>query len=227
MIVKRSIEAHEAASRSRLRFAIPKGALFSGAVDVLSRIGVDTRGLEESGRQLIVVTDDFEFVISKPSDIPIYVATGAADVGIAGADVLAELQVDVVEILDLGFGACKMVVAEPLVPREDPQQVYEHLGVIRVATKYPRITERHYSRKGVQVEVVKLNGNIEIAPLIGMADQIVDITQTGTTLRKNDLRIVEDVMFASARFIANPGSLRTRSLQVGELVQALGGLKVQ
>lgn len=193
-----------------LRVAVPKGALFAGSVDALRAAGLDVTGLADPGRQLIITTHDTEFIIAKPSDVPVYVAYGAADCGIAGRDVLVEAALDVVELVDLGFGACRFVVAE----RKDAPDLaerYRHLGVVRVATKYPRIAEAHFAAKGIQVEVVKLYGNIELAPLIGIADVIVDITATGTTLRENNLRIVEDVLPSTARFVANPAALRTES----------------
>ncbi len=191
-----------------LRIAVPKGALFAGSVDVLRVAGLDVTGLADPGRQLILTTGDTEYIIAKPSDVPVYVAYGAADCGIAGRDVLVEAALDVVELVDLGFGACRFVVAEPE-DAPDLAERYKHLGVVRVATKYPRIAEAHFAAKGVQVEIVKLYGNIELAPLIGIADVIVDITATGTTLRENRLRIVEDVLPSTARFIANPAAVRT------------------
>lgn len=227
MIARRSTSATENGSRARLRMAIPKGALFPDAIRMLTAAGVDVGDLANAGRQLIVRTDEMEFVIGKPTDIPVYVAYGAVDVGFAGKDVLVEADLDVVEMLDLGFGACRFVVAE----REDAsatiEEHYRHLGVIRVATKYPRIAEEYFAGRGVQVEIVKLNGNIEIAPLIGIADQIVDITATGTTLRENHLRIVDDVLASSARFVANPVSLRTESARVTELARRLSEVGLQ
>lgn len=211
-------------ARARVRLAVPKGALFAESVGLLRAAGVDVGTLAEPGRQLVVVTDEFEFIIGKPSDIPVYVASGAADVGIAGKDVLAELELDVVEMVDLGIGGCRFVVAELEDSADAVREAYRHLGVIRVATKYPRVTERHFAAKGVQVEIIKLNGNIEIAPLIGIADQVVDITQTGTTLRENRLVIVEDVMDSTARFIANPAALRTDSARVTGLAHRLAGV---
>lgn len=211
----------DASGDAKLRFAIPKGALLKDSIAVLEAIGVDTGDLADSGRQLIIRTPEIDFIIGKPSDIPIYVASGAADVGISGKDVLAELDLDVVEMVDLGFGGCRFVVAEPEGAHASIEEQYAHLGVIRVATKYPRVTEQYFAERGVQIEIVKLNGNIEIAPLIGIADQVVDITQTGTTLRENKLKIVADVMDSTARFIANPVSLRTRGERVMELVDGL------
>jgi len=227
MMVKRSAQATGSGTRERLKFAIPKGVLLEETLKTLPRAGVDTRVIAESGRQLVIATDRFEFIIGRPSDIPVYVASGAADLGIAGKDVLAELDLDVAEVVDLEFGECWMVVAEPKNKRECVEEVYAHLGVIRVATKYPNIAERHFANRGVQIEVVKLSGNIEIAPLIGIADQIVDITQTGTTLRDNDLVIVDKVMRSSARLIANPGSLCTRSEAMAEVISRLSAKPLQ
>lgn len=210
-----------------LRIAVPKGALFADCVSRLEAAGVEVGTLAEPGRQLVIRTPGYEFIIGKPTDIPVYVASGAADVGIAGKDVLEESDLDVVEMLDLGFGECRFVVAEPEDAHASIEELYRHLGVIRVATKYPRVTEAHFAAKGIQIEVVKLNGNIEIAPLIGIAEQVVDITQTGTTLRENRLRIVEDVMDSSARFIANPAALRTDTERVTGLVHRLSAASLQ
>ena len=210
----------------RLRMAIPKGALFEGSLRVLRAAGVDIGALADPGRLLIVDTDEIRFIIGKPTDIPAYVAYGAADVAIAGADVLAEAALDVAELADLRFGACRFVVAEREGSSAEIADSYRRLGVVRVATKYPRITEAYFADRGVQVEIVKLHGNIELAPLIGLADQVVDITATGTTLRDNHLRIVDEVMASSARFVANPVAVRIDSQRVmdlaGRLARAAG-----
>ncbi|MBS3956081.1 MAG: ATP phosphoribosyltransferase [Clostridiales bacterium] len=208
-------------------FAVPKGALFDDSLRVLRSAGVDVGRLAEAGRQLIVTAGEIEFVIAKPTDIPAYVAYGGVDVGIVGKDTLVEAGLALVEMLDLGFGECRFVVAEPCDSEAEVARHYRHLGVIRVATKYPRITERHFAAKGVQVEIVKLHGNIEIAPLIGLADQIVDITATGTTLRENNLRIVEDVLPSTARFVANPASLRTDSARITDLAERLAAVGLE
>jgi ATP phosphoribosyltransferase regulatory subunit len=201
--------------------AVPKGALFRGSVALLERAGVEVGGLADPGRQLIIDTDEVRFIIGKPTDIPSYVAYGAADVGISGADVLVEAALDVAEVSNLRFGACRFVVAEREGSTEGVEQSYRRLGVIRVATKYPRIAEAHFAARGIQVELVKLHGNIELAPLIGLADRIVDITATGTTLRENGLRIVEDVMGSTARFIANPVAMRIDAERVTDLARRL------
>jgi ATP phosphoribosyltransferase regulatory subunit len=209
-----------------LRIAIPKGALFADSVRVLGAVGFDVEALADPGRQLIIATPEAEFVIGKPTDIPIYVAYGGADCGIVGKDVLVEEALDVVEMVDLGFGGCRFVVAEPESRAGEAAESYRRLGVIRVATKYPGIAQAHFDEKGVQVELVKLHGNIELAPLIGIADQIVDITATGTTLRQNGLRIVEDVLASTARFVANPVAIRIDG-RVTELAKSLSVLPVE
>ena len=204
-----------------LRMALPKGALYADSVALLARAGLDVTGLADPGRQLTLRAGDVEYIIGKPTDIPAYVAYGGVDVAIAGKDSLLESALDVVEMVDLGFGACRFVVAEPENVQRSVAELYRHLGVIRVATKYPRITEAHYASRGLQVELVKLSGNIELAPLIGLADQIVDITATGRTLAENGLRIVDEVLASTARFVANPVSLKTDSERVTGIAEAL------
>jgi ATP phosphoribosyltransferase regulatory subunit len=209
-----------------LRVAIPKGALFEGCVGVLRDAGLEVGALADPGRQLIVRTPEVEYIIGKPTDIPVYVAYGAADCGIGGKDVLVEAGLDVVELVDLEFGACRFVVAESENATAAVSERARHLGVVRVATKYPNITQSHFDARGIQVELVKLNGNIELAPLIGIADYIVDITATGTTLRENRLRIVDEVMDSTARFVGNPAAVRTDP-RVIELANALSVLSVE
>jgi len=201
--------------------AIPKGSLYAESIALLERAGQDVTGLKDPGRQLTMTAGGIEYIIGKPTDIPVYVAYGAVDVAIAGKDTLLESNLDVVEMADLGYGACRFVVAEPEDAPRSIAEIYRHLGVIRVATKYPRITEAHYAARGLQVEIVKLSGNIELAPLIGLADQVVDITATGRTLLDNHLRIVEEVLGSTARFVANPVSLKTDSARVTGLATAL------
>jgi ATP phosphoribosyltransferase regulatory subunit len=145
----------------------------------------------------------------RPTDAPVFAAYGGVDCAICGRDSLDEAALELVELADLGFGACRFVVAEPAATSGTAVAAYERLGVMRIATKYPRITQRYYDSKGVQVEVVKMHGNIELAPLCGMAERIVDITATGATLRENNLVVVDEVMSSTARFIGNPASVRT------------------
>ena len=203
-----------------LRVAVPKGSLNAGAIACLAAAGLDVTDLDKPGRQLIISNPGVDYVIVRPTDAPVFVALGAADCGICGKDSLLEASPEVVELVDLGFGACRFVVAEPEGASEAVEEHYRTLGSIRVATKYPNITRAHYAKTGTQVEIVKLHGNIELAPLTGMAERIVDITATGTTLRENKLRIVEEVLSSTARFFANTCAFRTDG-RIVDLAEAL------
>lgn len=203
-----------------LRIAVPKGALNAGSIAALAAAGLDVTGLDDPGRQLIISNPGVDYVIVRPTDAPVFVELGAADCGICGKDSLLEAEAEVMELVDLGFGGCRFVVAEPAGAREAVEERYRRLGSIRVATKYPRIAAAHYAKRGMQVDIVKLHGNIELAPLTGMAERIVDITATGTTLRENNLVVVEDVLPSTARFFANACSFRTDS-RIVKLAAAL------
>lgn len=192
-----------------LRIAVPKGSLNAGAISCLKACGLDTSGLDDSGRQLIIRNPGVEYVIVRPSDAPAFVESGAADCGICGEDSLLEAQPDVVELVDLKFGACRFIVAEPEGAAQANAEHYRRLGSLRVATKYPRIAAAHFAKRGTQVEIVKLHGNIELAPLTGMAECIVDITATGRTLRENNLVVTDEVLSSTARFFANVSAFRT------------------
>ncbi|WP_165061343.1 ATP phosphoribosyltransferase [Adlercreutzia sp. ZJ154] len=203
-----------------LRIAVPKGALNEQAINCLEACGLNVDELRNPGRQLVIKASGVEYIIVRPSDAPAFVASGAADCGICGRDSIDEAALSVVELSDLRFGGCRFVVARPEGSAKAIAERYRRLGSIRVATKYPRITLGHYAKTGMQVEIVKLNGNIELAPLTGIAECIVDITATGTTLRQNKLEIVEDVLDSTARFFANPCALRTDS-RIVELARKL------
>lgn len=198
-----------AVDRKPLRIAVPKGSLNADAIDVLAEAGLDVSGLDHPGRTLIIRNPGVEYIIVRPSDAPVFVETGAADCGICGEDSLLETESDVVELSDLRFGACRFIVAEPAGAADATAEHYRRLGSIRVATKYPRIARAHFARRGTQVEIVQLHGNIELGPLTGMSECIVDITATGTTLRENDLVITDEVLSSTARFFANVASFRT------------------
>ena len=201
-----------------LRVAVPKGSLNPDSIAALQRAGLDTTGLEHPGRLLRISNPGVEYIIVRPSDAPVMVSLGAADCGICGKDSLIEADVDVVELVDLTFGACRFVVAEPALAAGVAEERYQRLGTFRVATKYPRIARDFYAKRGMQVEIVKLQGNIELAPLTGIAERIIDITATGTTLRENNLVIVDEVCASTARFFANVCSFRTDS-RVAQLAQ--------
>ncbi len=212
-----SVAAPAAAARP-LRVAVPKGSLNPDSIAALQRAGLDTTGLEHPGRLLRISNPGVEYIIVRPSDAPVMVSLGAADCGICGKDSLIEADVDVVELVDLTFGACRFVVAEPALVTDVAEERYQRLGSFRVATKYPRIARDFYAKRGMQVEIVKLQGNIELAPLTGIAERIIDITATGTTLRENNLVIVDEVCASTARFFANVCSFRTDS-RVAQLAQ--------
>lgn len=203
-----------------LRIAVSKGSLFGDAVELLTEAGLDTTGLADPGRRLIISNPGVDFIIVRPTDAPVFVTYGGADCGICGKDTLVEAGLSVMELVDLKFGYCRFIVAEPEERRGVAEENYERLGVLRIATKYPNITRAFFEEKGVQVDVIKMHGNIELAPLVGMADRIVDITATGTTLRENNLRIVDEVLSSTARFIANSASVRT-DVRVRELAARL------
>ena len=208
-------EAMEAAAAQKqaadrpLRIAVPKGSLNPDSIEALASAGLDVTGLDNPGRSLIISNPGVDYIIVRPSDAPIFVETGAADCGICGEDSLLETETDVVELVDLRFGACRFIVAEPEGAAERTAEHYRQLGSIRVATKYPRIARAHFARRGTQVEIVELHGNIELGPLTGMSECIVDITATGTTLRENNLVITDEVLSSTARFFANVASFRT------------------
>jgi ATP phosphoribosyltransferase len=198
---------------------VPLGALFPGSVEALEAAGVDVAPLRDLGRRLVVTAaDGTTFITTRPSDVPTYVEAGAADIGIVGKDVLHERGPDVYELLDLGFGGCRMVYATR--EGEDPTPAaLEHLGVVRVATKYPVSATEHFTRTGRQTEVVKVNGSVELAPLVGLAHGIVDLVATGRTLRENGLVEREQIFDSSARLIANRVS---QTLRAGELEEVVG-----
>lgn len=203
-----------------LRIAVPKGSLKDNAIATLEAAGLDVTGLADAGRTLMLRNGDVEYLFVRPTDAPVFVALGAADCGICGEDSLIEASPDVVELADLKFGGCRFVVAESAGTTEAVESRYRKLGSIRVATKYPNITRSYYAKMGMPVEIVKLHGNIELAPITGMAERIIDITATGTTLRENNLVVVDDVLASTARFFANPCSYRTNP-RVGQLADVL------
>jgi ATP phosphoribosyltransferase len=219
------VSSEVAASRARadgpLRLAVPRGALFGETLDVLDAAGVDTSPLRGDSRSLIFETEGMTLVTMRPSDVPTYVEAGAADVGITGKDVLLEQSDRVVyELLDLGFGRCRMVLAGR---RGDtrPGEAQRRLGMMRIATKYPRIASRHFEATGRQVEMIEVKGSVELAPLIGLGDGIVDLVATGRTLEENDLEVREEIVECTARFVANRVAHKLRAAEVDELTGRL------
>ncbi|MDM8270613.1 ATP phosphoribosyltransferase [Thermophilibacter provencensis] len=191
-----------------LRIAVPKGSLFGDTVRALEAAGLPVAELEHPGRRLVVREGDVEYVIVRAQDAPAFVGHGGADCGICGKDSLIEANLDLLQLVDLCYGGCRFVVAEPASRAGEAERNYAWRGTVRVATKYPRITQGYYDSIGQQVDIVTLHGNIELGPIVGMADRIVDITATGTTLAENDLVIVDEVMECTARFFAGPAAYR-------------------
>lgn len=200
---------------------MPLGALFADSVEALGRAGLDVAPLRDAGRRLVVEADDgTTYITTRPSDVPTYVESGAADIGIVGKDVLNERSPDVYELLDLRFGGCRMVYATR--SGEDPTPAaLEHLGLVRVATKYPVAATGHFTATGRQAEVVKVNGSVELAPLVGLAHGIVDLVATGRTLRENGLVEREEIFHSSARVIANRVSQTLLADEIDALVARL------
>jgi ATP phosphoribosyltransferase len=199
-----------------LTIAVPRGALFDGALGLLDELGLDTAEVRANDRKLLF--DDAGIVTMRPSDVPTYVEHGSADIGITGKDVLLEQsQRNVYELLDLGFGHCRMVVAAP--EGGDPiESALRRLGRVRIATKYPRIAAQHFAGTGRQAEIVEVKGSVELAPLTGLVDGIVDLTATGTTLAENGLRVVEEIASCTARLIANPVAHKLKADEIDALV---------
>ncbi|MCD7748942.1 MAG: ATP phosphoribosyltransferase [Oscillospiraceae bacterium] len=196
-----------------LNIALPKGRLGEKVYDIFQAAGYDCPALLEPNRRLIFENEraGVRYFWAKPTDVPIYVERGAADIGVAGKDILLEYAPDVYELLDLHMGRCRMCVAGPADFRDD------YARTLRVATKFPNIARRHYSAQSRQIDIIKLNGSIELAPIVGLSDVIVDIVETGKTLEENGLLPLETIAPISARLIAN----KARYKFVGDEINAL------
>ena len=203
-----------------LTIALPKGKLFSLSANLLEQVGVTAEHLSEKSRKLIISNDECKvrFIITKTSDVPTYVEYGAADIGVIGKDVLVESGQDVYELLDLGFGKCRLMMA---VPREERRSRLLDYAHTRVATKYPHIAEQFFAQQGMQMEYIKLNGSIELGPLVGLSESIVDIVETGTTLVENDLEEIAHIMDVSARLIVNRVSFKLKFDRIYRIVNDL------
>lgn len=190
-----------------LRMALAKGRLYDGAVSRLAAAGITVDGAP--GRKLLIDTSDprLQILVVKPGDVPVYVESGAADLGVTGSDVLREADADVLEPLDLGFGACRLVVAAPA---DTSYPNLAHGNTPRVASKYPRLARAHFAAMGRAVEVIEISGSVEVAPLLGLADWIVDLVDTGSTLRANGLTERETILHSSAILTANRASQKLK-----------------
>ena len=217
----RVVDLTRAREGGPLKLALPRGALWGETLDALDRIGVNTGELRSDSRSLVFESNGLTLVTMRPSDVPTYVEAGAADLGITGKDVLLEQPDRIVyEVLDLSYGACRMVLAARAGDRslaEDERR----LGAMRIATKYPRVAERHFEETGRPAEVIEVRGSVELAPLSGLADGIVDLVATGRTLAENGLEVREEIATCSARLIANRVSHKLRAEEVDDLVERL------
>ena len=200
-----------------LNVALPKGRLGMKVYDMLAAIGYECPEILEDNRKLIFENQEngVRYFLVKPSDVAIYVEKGAADIGVVGKDILLEQSPELYELLDLGFGKCRMCVAAPNDYREDPDRP------VKVATKFVHIARSYYESKNREIEIIKLSGSIEIAPLVGLSDVIVDIVETGTTLKENNLRVWEEIVPISARLIANKASSKFKSEEIYKIASKL------
>lgn len=221
---------------SVLTIAIPKGKLGDEAASFLSRVGLPTDLLTRETRKLLVEypEDRLRYIICRPTDIPTFVEYGACDLGIVGKDTIVEADKHIFELLDLGFGRCRFVLAFPRETIEriggledGVEKLLSNFTHLRVATKFPRVAAEYFSKLGVQVEIIPLHGNIELAPLVGLAEAIVDIVSTGKTLKDNDLAAVDDIFEASARLVANRVSYRLKYDRINDLVRSLKKISVE
>ena len=200
-----------------LNVALPKGRLGDKVYELFASIGYDCSEIYADNRKLVFESkeNNVRYLLVKPSDVAIYIARGAADIGVVGKDILDEGSFDVYELIDLKLGKCNMCVAAENDYVEDPERP------IRVATKFPNIAKRYYSSFNREIDIIKLNGSIEIAPLVGLSDVIVDIVETGTTLKENNLRVYEKILPISARLIANKSSYRFNSEEMNRITALL------
>ncbi|MDQ6605218.1 MAG: ATP phosphoribosyltransferase [Actinomycetota bacterium] len=204
---------------SGLRIAVPRGALFKDTLDLLDRVGIATAEVRENDRKLLF--EAAGIVTMRPSDVPTYVAAGAADIGITGKDVLMEQsEHEVYELVDLAYGRCTMVLAGAA-GEDRAAEALRRLGVVRIATKYPRIAAGYFLDTGRQAEIVEVKGSVELAPLTGLAEGIVDLTATGTTLRENGLVVREEIVVCTARLIANPVAHKLKARAIDALMERL------
>lgn len=203
-----------------LTIALPKGKLFTPSKEILARVGCTAEGLSEKSRKLVIANEaeKIRFILAKTVDLPTYVEYGAADIGVIGKDILLEENKAVYELLDLKFGRCRLMAAVPEALRREKLSDYAHL---RVATKFPRVAETFFARQGMQMEFIKLNGSVELGPIVGLAEMIVDIVETGTTLRENRLVEIAPIVEATARLIANRVSFKMKFERISRLTEAL------
>src|SRR5215212_3298405 len=201
--------------------AIGKGRMQESALSLLARAGIRLSDEDASSRRLALMdpTNQYRFIFVKPADVPVYVEHGIADCGIVGRDVLLESEADVLLPLDLGISGCRIVVAAM-----DAGAITKAHGMIRVATKYAQIARAHFGSRGIPVEIIQLSGSVELAPALGLADVIVDLVETGVTLKENGLTVVEEIAHSTGRLVVNRASYQLKAEEVARLVKALEGV---
>jgi len=206
-----------------LKIAIPKGYLFGECLTLFKKAGFDTDALEKKDRKLVIDSkeDSIRYIISRPMDVPVYVEHGACDIGFAGKDVLAEKESKVYELLDLGNGKCRLVLATVKDGIDRVKAHYQHFGSVKVATSYPNIARKYFNEKGIQAEIIKLHGSVELAPILGIADEILDITATGDTIKENNLVEMGDIMESSTRLIANIASYKIKYGEIDSFIKKI------
>jgi len=204
-----------------ITFALPKGRIMQDSMELFARVGITCPEMAGESRKLVFENpqDKYRFMAVRATDVPTYVEYGCADIGVVGKDTLLEQGKDLYEPLDLKFGYCRLVVAEPRALREEDDPA--RWSNIRVATKYPNITERYFAGKGIQVELIKLYGSIELAPLVGLSERIVDLVSTGATLRENGMVEVETIAEVTTRLIVNRASLKTKQRRIARIIEGL------
>ncbi len=200
----------------KLRIAVPRGAMFGESLDLLESVGYSVDAVRENDRKLFFAEEGL--ITMRPSDVITYVQQGSADVGITGKDVIREEQnPEIYELLDLGYAGCRMVLAKP--QGKDLDAIAQRLGRLKIATKYVDITEKYFDERKIKTQIIEVKGSVELAPIVGMADAIVDITATGSTLRENGLEIVDELFYSSARLITNPVAYRLKADRIDPLVE--------
>jgi ATP phosphoribosyltransferase len=207
-------------AKESLTIALSKGRLFEEALGLLSKAGIEIASPNVNSRKLMIpdTRGRFKFFIVKPIDVPTYVEYGVADAGIAGRDVLLESNADVHQPLNLQIGICKMVVASP---KATARQNYKELSAVRIATKYPRVTTEYFTQRGVPVEIIPLSGSVELAPVLGLSDRIVDLVSSGRTLAENGLEVIETICDISGRLVVNRASYQIKRGEITELIELL------
>ncbi len=203
-------------NEAKLTIALAKGRLAEDTVKILEAAGVDCTCLSDDSRKLVLTdeTSGIRFIMVKPTDVPVYVDHGVADIGVAGKDTLLEADLSVYEMVDLNIAKCRICVAGYPDKKRNMTS-----SILRVATKYPNIAKKYYSGKGETIEIIRLNGSIELAPILGLSDVIVDIVESGRTLKENGLSVTEEIAEASARLIVNRVSLKTKSEMISPLIE--------